>query len=74
MVEKTNVCLCLIKIYFHFLSCFVRFFVSLFAKYTFPLVRGTFPKLTFLDLLKIITVTVKLNIVKLAETLNYTIN
>lgn len=74
MVEKANVGLCLIKIYFNFLSCFVRFFVSLFAKIYFSLVRGTFPKLTFLDLLKIITATVKLNIVKLAETLNYTIN
>lgn len=74
MVEKTNVGLCLIK----FISIFcLVLFVSLFLclqKYTFPLFRGTFPKLTFLDLLKIITVTVKLNIVKLAETLNYTIN
>ena len=74
MVEKTNVGLCLIKISFNSLSCFVRLFVICLQKYTFPLVRGTFPKLTFLDLLKIITVTVKLNIVKLAETLNYTIN
>ena len=59
---------------FQFFVWFCPFFVICLQKYTFPLVRGTFPKLTFLDLLKIITVTVKLNIVKLAETLNYTIN
>ena len=61
MVEKTNAGLCLIKI---LLVC------SFFAKNTFPLVRGTCPKLTFLGLLKIITCHFELNIVKLAETPN----